>query len=299
MLTTMNKRSFILLILSILVIEVNAQRGGPVYHSAFEQEVIENYFNKTSVNVIDLQLIADKTVTIADADRYTATFNKMLNEAIQKRLKTDSDRKFLSWLFYRVHRQGLKNYQQYSSLAQVFENGNYDCLSATTLYALLLEKLHFPNEIIETNYHIYLKVNTTQGQFLIESTDPLNGFVSNEKEINNRLADYVLNNEGKGAEKRPTYRFSTRLNNAVGLDKLVGLQYYNEAVAEFNDKNYLASLHLLEKSTLFYYSGRTSEFGQLLVRALYEDNTIDETKKFGALSRIGQFISTDESVVTR
>lgn len=293
----MKKFAIILTFLSTLSILLKGQNfSNLAFHSEYEKENIYQYIKGEPAQLLDLQLMVDENVSSASAKDYHAKFEILLSESKEKLAKTKSDQKFLSWLFYRVHRKVLKNYKQYSPLADVFEAGDYDCLSATTLYALLLNDLGYKAEVVETNYHIYLEVSTTDGRFLIESTDPINGFVYNQSEIDNRLEEYdSKNNFSSNIE----YSFNTKIHDAVDLAKLVGLQYYNRAVDRFNNGSILPTLDLLEKSTVFYHSERIVEFGIVLAQVIADDPTLDDQLKSVSINRIGSFIKATDVVASR
>ena len=293
----MRKIAFI----SVFVLSLGSLLSGQdidhlTFHSEYERSNFNHYLKGEQAPLLDLQLMVDEHVSSTVATEYHMKFEALVREAKEKLSKTNSDQKYLSWLFYKVHRKVLKNYEQYSPLAKLFESGDYDCLSATTLYALLLNEVGFKTKVVETNYHIYLEVLSADKRYLIESTDALNGFVYNQSEIDNRLAEY----DAKNNSSNPTeYAFHTKIHDAVDLNKLVGLQYYNRAVDTFNNGNILPTLDLLEKSTVFYHSDRIVEFGIVLAQAIMEDNTIDDNTKSASINRVGSFIRTKDIVASR
>lgn len=266
------------------------------FHSEYEKVNFKQYIEGEAAQLLDLQLMVDENVSSEAAQEYHSKFTSLVTEAREKLEKSNSDQKYLSWLFYKVHRKVLKNYEQYSPLAEVFEAGDYDCLSATTLYALLLNELGFEARVVETNYHIYLEVLTNKERYLIESTDALNGFVYSQSEINKRLAEYDQKNYLASTNE---YAFDAKIHDAVDLKKLVGLQYYNRAVDTFNSGKILPTLDLLEKSTVFYQSERIVEFGIVLAQAIMDDASIDDELKTASINRVGNFIKSADAVASR
>lgn len=200
-----------------------------------------------------------------------------------------STEKFLKYAFYKTHRKFLKNYDQYSSLQTLFVRGNYDCLSGTALYVLLLEELGYTYEIKETDYHIYILVTAKDGDedpysFLFESTDPLSGFVSDEKEILERQDYYLqptfVDAEMKGiSNKDKEYQFSRSVNNSIDNVELAGLQYYNLGVAQYNRHEFKEAIKSLQKALFFYNSPRIQEFLDLTVSVALESKEFGEAEK--------------------
>ena len=160
----------------------------------------------------------------------------------EKMNKSNNSERFLSNLFYKVHRKYLKHYRQYGDFESLLTAGQYDCVTGTAFYALLLDDLGFEYEIWETDYHIYLMVDADGQQIMMESTDPLEGFVTHSLEINTRVESYRL--EGSGMSK------------TIDLQQLAGLMYYNLAVDSYNNQRPTEALTFLKKATSLYDAPR-------------------------------------------
>jgi hypothetical protein len=100
----------------------------------------------------------------------------------------------------------------------------------------LLDHFNVPYKIIETNYHIFLVAQTDKGSVLFETTDPANGFVTNNEEIKDRIARYRQNSIRSAASSKAYYRYNFDLYKVVNLDEVVGLLYYNLSIVAFNAK---------------------------------------------------------------
>ena len=120
---------------------------------------------------------------------------------------------------------------------------------------------------------------------LLESTDPINGFIDNQEEIERRLAEYVSDNI-REKTLDGEYVFDANLNGQLDFANLPGLHYYNEAVESFNNSNLQDAIVLLQKAELFYHSERVKEFGSVLANALLSSDNIKRDEKRAFLSRI-------------
>src|SRR5688572_21667209 len=69
----------------------------------------------------------------------TAVFENHLNEVFEKRSSFKNDQAFLQFVFNKTHRKFLKNFEAYSTFGELLKDGSYNCLTATALYALILE----------------------------------------------------------------------------------------------------------------------------------------------------------------
>lgn len=174
------------------------------------------------------------------------SFVQDLNQRLQKSRSTEQ---FLRYLFYRVHRTYLKQYQQYATLNNILTGGEYDCVSATALYALLLDALHINFSVHEMTYHVYLEIPVNDKVVLLESTDPLGGFVAGAENISERLAQYQ-------AEEIDQSVYSAAIQARVGITELVGLTHFNAAVNYYNQQQLAAARQHLQQAMRWYPAER-------------------------------------------
>lgn len=183
-----------------------------------------------------------------------------------------SEKKFLKSIFKATHQKYLKTYSQYTELGEIFNSGKYDCLTATTLFSIVLSQTHFDYKIIETNYHIFLLVNTTEGQVLLETTDRLSGFVEDSLEIKNRIDVYRKNTISNTDNTKMYYQYSVNLFHEVTPNQLTGLLYFNQAIKAYNKHDLLACTRFLELSKRIYDSPRIEELAIVLMKSVLESN---------------------------
>jgi hypothetical protein len=118
-------------------------------------------------------------------------------------------------LFYPLSRP-IKNFCELHSIG---------CIAA--LFSHVLERLNFRYEIIETNYHIFLIVQTSRGEVLLETTDRWGGFVTDKDAIAKRTGDY-RSNQLVSNDSDKKYQYSFKLYQAISPEKLTGLLYFNQ-----------------------------------------------------------------------
>lgn len=206
------------------------------------------------------------------------SFNQFIEKLNKKRAQND-DRDFVQHVFSKTHQRFLKNYSAYASLDETFGNGSYNCLTGTIIFSLILNHYEIPHQVIETNYHIFILAETSEGQILLEATDPLNGFVTSAKEIESRVKEYKQNEVVVEQKNKSYYKYSFELYNSVSIEELRGLTYYNKAVNAFNHQDLEAAVKNLVKADELYSSHRTEEFSQILLLALQQSNLSIKTKE--------------------
>ncbi len=199
-----------------------------------------------------------------------------------------SDITILRKTFRRVHRDFLRKYVAYSEFDRIFSAGEYDCLTATALFSHLLDGLHFRYEVVETNYHIFLVVQTSKGRILLETTDRFGGFVSGEDAILERMKTYQESDIRETSVNKFYYRYSFNLCQQISSANLVGLLYYNQSVKAFNQHDWVSSSVLLEKSHRLYPSRRCNEFGPILIQSILE-SSLNEKVKSDCVLRLRNF----------
>lgn len=170
-----------------------------------------------------------------------------------------SDQQLIRELFFDVHRRYLKQYTTFTGLNALLEKGEYNCLSATAFYALMLDRLGYTYTVVESVNHIVLLVNLAEQQLLLETTDPTNGFLSDAHTIKLRLREMELKEQTS-----KYYNLNLSIFRTISLKELAGLQFFNYAAWHFNQGNLAAAAIELEKGQLLYKSERFSKVAQLL-----------------------------------
>ena len=211
----------------------------------------------------------------------TESFYEHIQKLESKRNSFRTEESFLRYVFNKTHSHFLKDFQAYTSFGQLLDKGKYNCLTATALYALILEQLGVQYEIIETNYHIFILAHATDSgsAILLETTDPIEGFVSEDKEIENRITKYKQNTISETKAKKDYYKLSCNLYARVELDEVVGLLHYNLAIASFNNQRIDDAIKHLDKATLAYSSPRMEELTRILLLSVVESNLDAESKE--------------------
>ncbi|HRG07731.1 MAG TPA: hypothetical protein PLJ08_04070 [Cyclobacteriaceae bacterium] len=219
-----------------------------------------------------------------------STYEAKKPEAIEARVNTfistlrsrqsnRSEEEFLRMVFNESHRRFFKTYKPYTQFPEIFEKGKYDCLSATSLLAVVLDAFDYDFHLIETNYHIFISVQTENGPVLLESTDRVNGFVTNPEQIRDRISMYKQNQLSASNSGSVQYQFDLNLYRVIQPNQLSGLLLFNQAVVAFNNQQYEVCAQRLKEAVQIYDSPRTTEFAAILITAIANSSISDETKK--------------------
>ncbi len=197
----------------------------------------------------------------------------------QKKASFKRPNDFLAYLFNTTHQRFLRHFDERAIFGQLLTNRTYNCLTATALYSLLLDYLNFEYKIIETNYHIFLVIQTEQGQVLFETTDPANGFVSDADEITNRIAQYREHRTQQVASNKTHYRYKIDLFKEVNLDEMRGLLHYNLSINAYNQHNIQRAVEQFEQSLKWYHSPRMDEYSKVILLSVMESDLSEQVKE--------------------
>lgn len=187
--------------------------------------------------------------------------NKLLTKL--RRAENRSDEKFLADVFYKTHKKFLKTYNANSSTAELFSNGEYDCVSGSILYNWVLTELDIAHQIIETDYHVFIIVERNQKEYIFEATDALYGFISDPEKIEAFKLKYTPKEGSLGLRSGSAIGAISALNeeeqtiyNSISASQLSGLQYYNNGIDALHHGNYEKAVKEFEKALIRYNSIR-------------------------------------------
>ena len=236
-----------------------------IYVSAYEQNVLLSVMQNKKIDPLELLLASAPEMDQEKEKQFRAELDSFVQKMNRKK-ETSSDKVFLQNLFYKTHRKFLKEYKPYKNFYSMLDNGAYNCLSGTALYALLLNELDYSYRIIETDYHIFLMVKTAEGEeIMIESTDPLNGLLTEGGKIEQRIEairEDVLRAEEE--EQKSFHDFKLEVFREVDLQQLAGLQYFNLAAHLYNNRKLFSAKVALAKGRVLYQAERFDQFAKLL-----------------------------------
>lgn len=212
-------------------------------------------------------------------------FRTFIQKFEAKQSSFKSDRDFLKHLFVKTHQKFLVKYTNTASFQELFKSGNYNCLTGTALYALMLDHFKVDYRIVETNYHIFILVQTKAGQILLETTDPTHGFVDKSDLVTERINLYRRNELPTASAEKTYYRYGFELFNEVNLDQLLGLLYYNLSTVDYNNQMISAAIVHLDKAMELYPSPRMDEFSKILLLTIHESG-LDRAEKENLIKSI-------------
>ncbi len=221
------------------------------------------------VDVIDLLLMP-----YADGPGYSSkrTHEQINNcvEVLQKETEGLSNSKRVKAIYKYVHQRFLKVYKQENSFSDIFEKGEYNCVSASSLYAIIFRQLGIPFQIIEEPGHVYLVAYPQSERLFIETTSPEHGYIKvsdNDVEKFTRhlyQSKMISREEYEKSGSKELFDKYYYASSGLDLDKMPGVQYFNYAVYHLNNKEYEKASREIKKA----YFLEPSERNKYLLKSI-------------------------------
>lgn len=225
-----------------------------------------------SVEMFSLFMAVQSNLPSNEVKAYWNELNEFTALLEKKKTKYRSEQAFLKYLFYKVHRQYLKKYRHHTTFYHLFEDGYYNCVTGTALYAILLDAFDLNYQIRETPYHVFLVVYSSDhtDSVLLESTDP-HGFIDDSKDMANAINLYQ---ETQAEQEDPTsvYDYNFDIDESINLRKLAGLSYFNQAVDHYNQQQPHKAIQYLKQAIVLYPAKRMEAFQSLIFQTAQKAN---------------------------
>jgi len=249
----MKALSFILVILAPLFV---AAQTAPTIH--FDSSEESNHFQDYSQDkTFDLlYAINHPNYLAASAKGDKEEFFLFLSN-LKKEMGKKKRTKAITLLYDKIHDEYFGKYILNPLFSDIFESREYNCVTATALYAIALEYFSIPYEIRETPDHVYLIAYPADEKIILESTTPDYSLKKiSQKEIEKLRRSLIANKvvteqESKSDSFIENYYLS---DGSITLKELVAVQYYNRAIKHAEDQNKKETINLLEKAHAFYPS---------------------------------------------
>lgn len=262
-------------LLMMLVCFVGYGQSATIYT---HQKVV-NWQNWKDDFTISLLLATDESINEQKAYFLKNELQGLFDVLDRKKLKHTSDQKLLAAVFAELFDSHLHNYKALTTFTKTMEQKEFDCLTGTLLFALSLEKLGFQYAIHETNNHVYLTVQTSEGEVLIETTDRKFGLEKNKHLIAKRRKEYQRQYEQAKENTKNAFTSFFKIERQIDLTELIGLQYFNKAVNAYNQKSYEQSINFLKQSIQLYDAERSTELMVLSIKQYLQMPTLQSDKK--------------------
>ncbi|WP_166960541.1 hypothetical protein [Yeosuana marina] len=255
----MKKSKIIILVITLLTI---FNFHGQTYSSSFEKDIFNSY-KKDSLNYSFLESLfaIDSSMNHETVKKYKQEILSLIKTFPLKEDKAKKEKRRVKEIYDEIHSRFFKKYVLDSYFTDIFNNGTYNCVTASALYAFTFDELDIPYHVKETPSHVFLIAYPDTYKIYLETTVPgAYGFTipkeSEVKKIIDELIAYKLVTLEEVLDKGYIKFYEDYYYGKEFIDKkaLIGMQYYNNGLTKLNDSDYDNALNNLRKSKVFYSS---------------------------------------------
>jgi hypothetical protein len=241
------------------------------YSSQFEETQFKQLNNTGKFDALNFLFCLDSTVTVEKAEKMRDKLNTFYDKKLAAVAANKNADKALKGVFKEIHENLLTKYVKDARFEKLLDNGEYNCVTASALYALTFEHLHIPYQLRSTIEHVYVIVNPGPDQTIIETTDPVNGVVQFDAQFKKQFVAYMVKEKLIGMsevagdnidELFQKYYFKA---DTINLLQLIGFHYYNCGIDYLLAKDYSKATNQLMKA---YYLNRKEQVANNLIVAL-------------------------------
>lgn len=175
-----------------------------------------------------------------------------------RRFHKKSPQKKVKKVYEQTHETFFKKYELQHHFKDVFDDGTFNCVSGTAMFALLFDSLSIPYEVKEQPTHVYLITYPNEEKIEVEATTPTEGYTTYsddfKKSFAKKLRDLKLISEEEYSTFGPEAIFDLYYHNdsTINFRQLVGLQYHNEAVYSAEGEDFESAMKFAGKAFLLY-----------------------------------------------
>lgn len=253
------------------------------YHSSFERECFADLYTDKEVDFLVFFIAADKTQTKEDYLRIKEKLDAFCASTLKSGLMEKPPKKQLKTLYKQVHGTYLDKYELENNFSAIFQDGRYNCVSGSALYASIFTCVGIPFAIQEYPTHVNLVAYPNGEQIAVETTDPATGYMVISDKMKREYADYLRDNKliseaeyNQGPEA--VFQANYFDSEVIDFRQLAGIQYYNNALYASEREENLTAMDLAVKAYVLYPTDITL-FALLSATTFCIENNIGDAKE--------------------
>jgi hypothetical protein len=261
-----------------------------VYASPFEQAALAPQTPHTEREYLAQLLAVNAASTDADlqqVQRRLADFYAQLDAA---KLSTQPLAKQVHSIFDLAHHRLLTKYEDAATFDRTMQDGVYNCVSASALYALIFEHYQLPYAIRQKPTHVYLVADPQGSNITVETTAPTFGYFLPDAKFKKAYVDFLVDHklvsqqelQQQGMEQLFQQKFQA--DKSISLPQLISLQYYNQGVLALQASDAEKAHHAFQKAEKLYPTTETTYLLTQSLAARLEGNNYNKLEEVELLT---------------
>lgn len=268
------------------------------FHSKLEEDAFKCLKFDAKCELFKLALATDPDITALEFESLMQEFYGFLDGLKQNRKFGRKPKIQIDFIFKAIHDKCFRLYKESPLFSHIFINSDFNCLTATVLYALAFDYFDIPYQNILLTDHVYLIAYPGELSIVVETTNPLMGtrttIGSREKA---RAVQSLLNMkliteqdiQQKGVED--VFNEFYLAEDTPDLIQLIGSLYFNFAMVEANVLRYMPAYELLKKSSFLYPRVSTNSVLMIFAATILNGADIKDKETYRVFSDLEKFIA--------
>ena len=258
------------------------------YVNDYEKQVL----NDANASYFELFMISDSSCSKQKTIAAKSQFDAFIGELKTSKILKQSEEKIIRELHKRVHERFLTRYRSLIDFNEIFVNGEYNCVSSTAIFALVLEELGIPYYVQEQPGHVLIMAYPNTSNITVEMTTVKNAFVIPPRKNINRAVENLLALQLVTPKQVSTmgnvqvYDLFFNERAKLTINQLIGIQFFNHAITSVNSDQTEKSLSYICKAERFYNVYRTQILKSEVLLDLVEKT---DFKSLGSLPYLFEF----------
>ncbi|MBD0403616.1 hypothetical protein [Flammeovirga sp. EKP202] len=252
---------FTFFIMGLLFVSLFSTAQTPIYTleelsflTEREKQAFENYINDSTQFLPLLVEMGENS----NPELYAKVDKKLQSlYAYLEGLKVASKKpkKQIQIIYNEVHKAFFKKYVEVIPFYKIFTDGEYNCATATAIYAMVLDHFEIPYQIKEKPNHVYLIAYPEQESIVMESTTPSDTkLITMNMKMKSNIIDALIKDKLvtesevklKGVNEVFNEYFFNDKN--INFKELISWLYANEGYAYIIDEYFKDALEQMKKA---------------------------------------------------
>jgi hypothetical protein len=274
------------------------------YASEFERTQFKELDKNGTFNPLHFLYCLDSTVTPVKATQIEQKLNAFFAEKISPLAGNKNTDKAIKAIFKQIHDNLLTKYVLESRFERLLDYGEYNCVTASALYAMAFQKCGIPYQLRSTTNHVYVIANPGPNQVVIETTDPEGGAYSYSEQYKKTYVEILVRQkmiskqEYNESSVEALFQKHYYSSDTIDLKQLIGYHYYNNGLELIRTESFLQGTNQLMKA---YYLNKDSKIQYILFIALagqiaisFDVTDTTDLQRFFLFSKLGKEVDFDQ-----
>jgi tetratricopeptide (TPR) repeat protein len=264
------------------------------FATSFEEHAFNGFLKENNKDYLQLFLANSPA-----ADQDLKLFEKRIDEILEEinvsgALKKKNEKK-IKYIYDLVHSRFLIKYEAENRFYEIARTGNYNCVTATALYAMLFEKLNIPYAIKEEPTHVYLVAYPNAENILVETTTPLSGFLAFDQAYKLDFVNTLKSQKIIGSSEVTSTNIDELFNKYyfgnenITLTQLIGIHFLNDCLFKRDHDDMAGAYEQIKKAYLYYPNTRSEYLLMGFTAERLEQTNLEPINKAILIGRISRF----------